>query len=188
MEEQPTDVAALSEHELVQLCLMRPVHQEAWYEFYQRFYETVRRQARRILQGFPAEIEDVVQDAFIRIFRVLPSYDPSKAQLRTYLTRIVTNLAIDHIRHGSRFRTQTLSLDADLASFKIYAEEDPEILRRAAEKIIDGLADKSKTPVIRDLLRGRKVKEICAEYGVTEYQVYATRTWLRDLIRDIRAR
>jgi RNA polymerase sigma factor (sigma-70 family) len=128
-----------------------------------------------------------VQEAFTKIFRILPTYDSSKAQLKTYIAKVTTNLVIDYMRHGSELRLHTVSLSTDLSVLKVYAEQDSEVLRLAAEQIVDGLRDKSKVPMIRDLLRGREVKEICADYRVTEYQVYTTRNWLRDLLREVSA-
>ena len=55
----------------------------------------------------PIDVEDLVQEAFVKAFGALPSYSPDYA-FSTWLYRIATNHAIDHIR---RRRLKTVSID-----------------------------------------------------------------------------
>ena len=43
------------------------------------------------LLGHVHDAEDVTQDVFMRVYKALPSYDPARASLRTWLTRITVN-------------------------------------------------------------------------------------------------
>jgi len=54
--------------------------------------------ARRIL-GNAAEAEDVVQEAFIRVWTNAPRWQPL-AMFRTWLTRVVVNLCLDRKRRA----------------------------------------------------------------------------------------
>lgn len=56
--------------------------------------------------GDRAEAEDVTQEAFIRLFRKVESWQPGDATLRTWLTRVASNLCIDRTR-----RQRTVPLD-----------------------------------------------------------------------------
>lgn len=49
------------------------------------------------------EAEDVVQEAFVRVWRNIDRYDPS-VRFTTWLYRIVTNLCLDHLRGRKRHR------------------------------------------------------------------------------------
>jgi RNA polymerase sigma-70 factor (ECF subfamily) len=52
---------------------------------------------RRML-GNEAAAEDAAQEALLRLWTHAGSYDPSKALLSTWLTRIATNLCLDRLR------------------------------------------------------------------------------------------
>ena len=54
--------------------------------------------ARRIL-GNPADAEDVVQEAMLRVWTHAPRWQPL-AQFRTWLTRVVVNLCLDRKRRA----------------------------------------------------------------------------------------
>ena len=49
-----------------------------------------------------AEAEDLAQKAFIKAYEQLPSFDPTRARFSTWLYRIATNMAIDHLRRQKR--------------------------------------------------------------------------------------
>jgi RNA polymerase sigma-70 factor (ECF subfamily) len=57
--------------------------------------------------GNPTDAEDLLQEAFLRAYQGLPSFD-GRASLSTWLYRIATNLCIDHQRKRAR-RVQTVS-------------------------------------------------------------------------------
>lgn len=50
------------------------------------------------LTGVRADAEDITQEAFLRLWKVLPDWDPGRAKLSTWLYRVTTNLAIDRQR------------------------------------------------------------------------------------------
>jgi RNA polymerase sigma factor (sigma-70 family) len=188
MTELPSGLEALPDEDLARLCARRPVDQEAWEVFYERFYDYTRNLIGRKLSGSKADADDLVQEAILKIFRGLPAYDPVKSRIKTYISRIVDNLVIDYFRHGAERRAKTVSVETEISLLQLRATQSPEILRVAAERIIDELGDRSRIQLMRDLLSGRDVQEICAERGLTEYQVYASRKWLRNLLRDINTR
>ncbi len=68
--------------------------------------------ARRML-GNAAHAEDAAQDALLRLWTHAASYDPAKARLSTWMTRIVINLCLDRLR---RRQEAPLPDDFDMAA------------------------------------------------------------------------
>jgi len=56
--------------------------------------------------------QDVMQDAFVKIWKNIDAYDPSKGRLFTWIVRVARNTAIDEVRSlAFRSRSQNQSLD-----------------------------------------------------------------------------
>src|SRR5262245_43757568 len=70
--------------------------QAALRELFQRYRSDVTRIAFRVL-GPSADIEDVVQEAFVQLFRSLGSYR-GEAKFSTWVYRVVSNVARMHLR------------------------------------------------------------------------------------------
>ena len=70
---------------------------EAFEEIYYTYKDDVYTACVRML-GNPAEAEDAAQDVFIRLLRVLPRYDHTRASFRTWLLTISTNYCYDQLR------------------------------------------------------------------------------------------
>jgi RNA polymerase sigma-70 factor (ECF subfamily) len=85
------------------------------------FEALVERYGRRIyglayrMAGNEADANDLTQEAFIRVYRALRRIDP-RANLESWLYRIVTNLYIDLLRRRPKARVE--SLDAPLVTAK----------------------------------------------------------------------
>jgi RNA polymerase sigma-70 factor, ECF subfamily len=61
--------------------------------------------------------EDVLQDAFVKIWRNISSYDSSKGKLYTWLINIARNTAIDSLRvKGHKLKSQIQSIDNSVRS------------------------------------------------------------------------
>ena len=87
----------------------------AWDRFVARHAAVIFAAVRRRLvpAGRSADAEDVVQDVFVKLcqkdFRLLRSYDASRAKVTTWLTVIAHSAAIDHLR---RLRRRTEDIEA----------------------------------------------------------------------------
>jgi RNA polymerase sigma-70 factor (ECF subfamily) len=66
-------------------------------KLYDRFAGRALAVAMRIL-GAPAEAEEVVQDAFVEVWRRAGQYDASRGGAATWITAIARNRAIDRLR------------------------------------------------------------------------------------------
>jgi RNA polymerase sigma-70 factor (ECF subfamily) len=134
----------------------------------------------------PEEARDVVQEAFIRIFRARDSFDPSQP-FRTWLFRIVSNAAIDAWRKMRK--TGPVSLEE--VAVQPAQEEDPgggllseEVRLRIAEILAEIPPKYRQAIVLRDI-EGLSAKEIARIVGCT----HATARWrlhhARRLFQDL---
>jgi len=86
----------------------------AWDRFVARYTAVVYASVQRRLAPFGRQddIEDVVQDVFVKLcardFRVLKTYDSSRAKITTWLTVVASSTSIDHLR---RQKTANRPLD-----------------------------------------------------------------------------
>lgn len=99
----------LSEDELTDLLRRKD---EAGLEFlYDHYSAALYGVISRIVQE--EEIaEDVLQEAYIKIWNNFSSYDPSKGRLFTWMVNITRNLAIDKIR-SKEFRNRSQNQDIE---------------------------------------------------------------------------
>ena len=81
-------------------------------------YAAVQR--KLVPAGRSQDREDVAQDVFIRLikndFKLLRSFDASRAKLSTWLTIVASSTAIDHLRRNARPMTDIDALPEGLLS------------------------------------------------------------------------
>jgi RNA polymerase sigma-70 factor (ECF subfamily) len=82
-------------------------------ELYQRYGLIAYTTAVRILHD-PAIAEDVVQDAFLKLWNNAPHFAASRGSLRTWLTTAVRNRAIDRLRGRSAHEREECELTPGL--------------------------------------------------------------------------
>ncbi len=89
----------------------RPPDEAAFARLVGKYQGPLTRHVGQMMRT-PADVEDLVQEALAKAFAALPSYSPDYA-FSTWLYRIATNHAIDHIR---RRRLRTVSIDQPIAA------------------------------------------------------------------------
>jgi RNA polymerase sigma-70 factor (ECF subfamily) len=73
---------------------------------FQLLFERYERKVYAVAYGFlrnPEDALDVVQEAFIKVYRYLPNFE-GQSSFYTWLYRIAANLCIDHMRRSGRKR------------------------------------------------------------------------------------
>ena len=84
----------------------------AWQGFVRRYGGLIVAAVRGIAPG-PSEVEDLTQEVFVRLckdrFRLLRSYDPSRAALSTWLTIVARSTARDALR---RRRAESVPIES----------------------------------------------------------------------------
>jgi RNA polymerase sigma-70 factor, ECF subfamily len=93
---------------LVRRCLAGDA--AAWEEIVQTYNRRIYNICYRFA-GSGDDAEDLTQEAFIKMYRTLSSYDPSKGAFVTWVTTITRNLLVDHFRQTKQDRV-TDSIDA----------------------------------------------------------------------------
>ena len=102
--------------------------------------------------GVAEEARDLVQEAFIRVWRNLDQYDP-RYRFSTWLFRIAHNLAIDHVRR----RRQTL------VSLDLGENDEGEAMRLdPADERLDPLGNFENRELARAI--SREIKDLAPAY------------------------
>jgi len=97
------------------------------------------------------ESEDIVQDAFVRLWKNLPKYN-AEFRFKTWLSRIVTNLCLDYLKSG---RKKKIMGEKNIKGNEPAISEDRlehEELRLIVFRLAEQLTEKQKAVfVLRDL-------------------------------------
>jgi len=111
-----------------------------------RHGDRIARLARRML-GPAGDVDDVVQESFLRLWSQAPSWRPGGARLSTWLYRVASNLCIDRLR---RPRQAPLSQIVEPPSPAPRPDQD-HAARRAArqvERALQGLAPRQRMAIV----------------------------------------
>jgi len=123
--------------------------------------------------------EELAQEVFLRVYRARESYS-AEAKFTTWMYRIATNLALNHLRDTKTERIEvSVSLDEpdettgrtpDVASHGLTAEED--LLRRerlaAIRKEVEALPERQRMAVLMHKYQGMDYKEIAKVLKLSE--------------------
>ena len=116
--------------------LMRRVQQQdqqAFTKLVDHYLGTLHGFAQRML-GNPTEADDVVQEAWLRVWQKSAQWHPQAAQLSTWLHRIVYNLCIDYYRNrkGEYVDIETLDLPDEHQPAEFRQQADVEMQVKTA--------------------------------------------------------
>lgn len=146
-------------------------------EAFRALFERHQRRAYAItfqMVGSAEEAADVVQEAFLRVYRSIGRFDFSKA-FTTWLYRIVVNLSIDALRRASLLRKVVIEDlgDALPAGAAPEAPLEADEVVRQVRSVLDALPPKFKAVMVLRDLQGLSGKEIATVVGAT----HATVRW-----------
>ncbi len=137
--------------------------------------------------GIPEAAEEVVQDAFLTIWRRADQYAPARGEVRTWLLTIVRNRAIDQLRSrqsGPRVAATIEDVGATLAapddtSTSALRELDAKVVRAA----VAGLPALQREVVTLAYFDGLSYPEVAARtgapLGTVKSRMYLALTRLR---------
>ena len=96
--------------------------QSALAELYDRYGGLAYSVALRVL-GDPGRAEDVVQDAFLKVWRGASGFDATRGTLRSWLVAAVRNRAVDLLRGRSLHERRELALRPEVESAQAGPED-----------------------------------------------------------------
>ena len=167
----------------------------AYQAIYDRHSARVHAVCRRILVN-PEDAAEASQEAFLRVFQSLGRFN-GRYQLGAWITRIATNVCLDHLRARARRGGRDLtSLElADLEA-PLAHEEGPEavIVRKSegyrVRKVLDSLPPMHRAAIALRDFEGLTYEEVANALGITDSQVKALlhrarqrfkRSWLTEV-------
>jgi RNA polymerase sigma-70 factor (ECF subfamily) len=116
------------------------------------------------------EAEDLTQETFIRLWKNLDRYK-AEFKLKTWLGKIVTNLALDYLK-SSRRKNEKMRVAMD-AELNAQSHEQPETIWNAAElqnlvfKLSEQLTPKQRAVFVLRDLEHLEVNEVCDMLGMS---------------------
>ena len=102
-----------SEEELV--LLLKQKDQQAFSYLYDNYAPALNGVIYRMVEEKQLA-EDILQEAFVKIWNNFPSYDSSKGRLFTWLLNLTKNLTIDTLRSKGYKKQQKISADENSVS------------------------------------------------------------------------
>ncbi len=126
--------------------------------------------------------QDVMQDAFVKIWKKGTTYDSSKGTLFTWLLNITRNTAIDKLRSaGFRKRSKNQGID-DLVYNKVSSRgTNPDEI--GVKELLNNLDEKYREVVNMIYFRGFTQKEVSEELNIP---LGTVKTRLRIALRELR--
>jgi RNA polymerase sigma-70 factor (ECF subfamily) len=150
--------------------------QEGFRELVLRFERPVYSLIARLVQD-PAMAEDLAQEAFVKAWRSLRTYDASR-KLASWLFKIAHNTAIDHLRKSALETVPLETPDEDdgrgglAAVLSDTSSEDPAAaaerrdMARSLERAISRLRPEYREAVVLFYVEGASYQEICETTGL----------------------
>lgn len=135
----------------------------AFRQLFVRHQAKVARIVYRMIGPSP-DVEDVVQDVFLNVYRSLPSFR-GDSKFSTWLYRLATNVTRMHLRRGrSRPRFADVEVPETPRNGKGPVTPDQEVERaervRALYRLLDRLSEKKREVLVLHDLEGVPAKEI----------------------------
>lgn len=174
---------------IVQRCLEGD--ERAFRELFLRHRAEVGRIVFRVM-GPSADLEDVVQEVFVHVYRSLRSFR-GEAKLSTWLHRLAVNVTLMHLR---RARSRPRFADVPVPEAGDHAEhETPQHAAERSERVealyraLETLTEKKRTVFVLHDLEGMAAKEVAEIVGAPVLTVrtrlfYARRELLAALARE----
>lgn len=174
--------------ELLLITRSRDGDQDAFRQLVERYQGAVYNLAYRML-GDPNDAEDAAQEIFVRIYRQLGRYDPTR-KFSTWTLAIATNYCIDQLR---RRRMQLVPLE-NIIPWARSREVGPEgeaitqESRDEVQRLIKQLPEKYRAPLVLRYFDELSCAEIAEVLGMPEgtvkTQIHRARKALEKLLAE----
>ena len=144
------------------------------------------------LLGNAQDAEDVTQDVFLRVYKALPSYQPERASMRTWLTKLTVNACNTHRRRNflqSLWRRTPIDDEValELVDLSVLgAPEDHALnteLRRTVKDVLSTLRPEHRTVLVLHYYMDMSCPEIADILECPEGTLYSRLHYARRLVR-----
>lgn len=137
-------------------------------EIVTRYQDAAWRTACRFL-GNASEAQDIVQEAFLRIFEAARSYRPT-GRFRAYFYLVVTRLCLDAARKKRPAATGDPPQSADLSPSPLEAMADRE-RDEAVHEAVERLPGRQRMAVVLRYFDGLACREVADAMGLSDKAV-----------------
>lgn len=163
--------------------------QRAMSELYQRYVGQLASVCYRYVPS-EADTKDVLQNSFVKIFSALPTFDyRGEASLKAWMTRVVVNEALHHLREQKRLQFTDIG---EQALRQTDEAEEPAVGQLSADDIhqlVSQLPDGYRTVVNLHVFEGCSHKRIAELLGIkastSASQFYYAKQWLGKRIKEL---
>ncbi len=140
----------------------------------------------------PQDAEDVTQEVFLRVYKALPTYDPERASMRTWLTKMAVNACQTHRRRNFLRRllhheTETGAEEPEPIDPSSWgAPEDHALqseIRRTVKEILLKLRPEHRTVLVLHYYLDLSCPEIAGILDCPEGTVYSRLHYARRLVQ-----
>jgi RNA polymerase sigma factor (sigma-70 family) len=171
-----------SQAELIDRLLQRD--RKAFERLYDDYSPAIYGLVLKVLRD-EALAEDALQDAFVRIWQKIHTYDESKGRLFTWMLNVARNIAIDKLRaNTSRKAELTTSLQPSIEARG--PSTTMQIDHIGIREIVDGLSPDQKMVIELIYFQGYTQAEVSEEFGIplgtVKSRVRLAMNYLRDKI------
>ncbi|MCR8645142.1 sigma-70 family RNA polymerase sigma factor [Paenibacillus sp. N1-5-1-14] len=179
----------MDEHHLVKQILAG--NQDAFRHLVDTYRTMIYQLAYSVLKH-PGDAEDATQEIFVQIHRALPQYEYKG--LRTWMSRIAINKAIDHRRKLLRAREQAIIHQEQLARAQDTSVFSPHTVveqaihvqetREYVHEQLQTVPDNYREVVVDYYFKEKSYQEIADEQGIStktvESKLYRAKKWIRN--------
>jgi RNA polymerase sigma-70 factor (ECF subfamily) len=144
--------------------------------------------------GNNAAAEDLVQEAFLRVYRAAPKYEPS-AKFSTWLYTVVTNLCLNFKRDRARDRLRLVGSEEDdeggnaldqmaVAEPDENEADDQDQRTQAVKEAIQSLPENQRMALILSRYEEKSYEEVAEILGVTVAAVKSLTSRARTTLKE----
>ncbi len=165
-------------------------NKQGFSKIYDEYYPKIVRYLTRVVGE--SEAEDAAQETFVKIDRSLESFR-GESSLSTWIYRIATNTAMDHLRRASSKRSLLATEDKDLSSDEDTGHADNKLLldtllirkdmNDCIRGVVDSLPADYSTVLVLSEFEGLTNSEIAEVIGISldtaKIRLHRARTKLR---------
>ncbi len=157
--------------------------EEAFSALYARTHRKLRKAAKPLCAA-SCDVEDVLQDSYVKIWRAASTFDPSRASPISWMCTIVRNTALDAIRAKKGFLADLEDAMAIPVPSDDASEFDYELAKKIMVEALSDLPEDKRRMLSLAYFEGKSRDSLAKQFGVP---IGTVKTWLRRAVESIRA-